>query len=145
MLFQWSIAINPDQCRIKFPALTPMPVNKYQCRSRKINTNQYFSILLNADQCWSIPINAGSEAAWSALIGIERQWHWSPLIGIDPYREILIIIDLHWSALIFIEINFGSMSEIWSGIDRYWSALIIDPACPVIRNILGANNDATSW
>ena len=39
--------INADQCRIKFVALTPMPINKYQCRLMKINTDQYFSIQID--------------------------------------------------------------------------------------------------
>ncbi len=67
-----SMPINNDQCRIKFVALTPMLINKYQCRSMKIN----------------------------------------------------------WSALIIIEPHFGSITEFWSGIDRYWSTLIIETACP---------------
>ena len=44
--------INTGQCRIKFVALTPMPINKYQCRSMQINTDQYGSMSTNADQCW---------------------------------------------------------------------------------------------
>ncbi len=47
MLYQCSMPINTDQCRITFLALTPMSINKYQCRSKKINIGQYLSILLN--------------------------------------------------------------------------------------------------
>ncbi len=96
--------INTDQCRIKCVALTPMPINKYQCRSMKINTDQLFSIRINVNQCWSI----------------------------DHYWKVLIDIDIHWSALIIIEPHFGSITEFWPGIDQYWSALIIDTACPDI-------------
>ncbi len=34
--------INADQCRIKFLALTPMSINKYQCRSMKIIIEPHF-------------------------------------------------------------------------------------------------------
>ena len=85
----------------------------HQCRSRNINVDQWTLIPINTSQYGSMPINAGLEVAWSALIGIDQH--------IDPY----------WSVLIFIEPHFGSITEFWSGIDRYWSALIIDRASPV--------------
>ncbi len=61
----------------------------------------------------------------------------------------------HWyqcfSMFLNAEKYFGSMLEIWSGIDRYWSALIIDPACPdpvmVLshQRIFPLNIESTSW
>ena len=62
----------------------------YQYRSMLINAG---SNLLHWHQCRSININ-----------------NWSVLRSIDRY----------WSALIFIEIHFGSMQEIWFGIDQHW-------------------------
>ncbi len=54
------------------------------------------------------------------------------ICGIDTNADQLIDIDLHRSALIIIEPHFGSITEFWSGIDRYWSTLIIETAGPVI-------------
>ncbi len=66
-------------------ALTPMPINKYQCRSMKINTDQYFSIRINADQ--------------------------SILRIIDQYWSSLITIDLYWDAF---WINARNLIQHWS-------------------------------
>ncbi len=62
------------------------------------------------DQCRSIPINAGSKFCyWS------KMW-----------------LNNDWSALV-------SMPQFWCGIDRYWSALIIDTACPAMNRESGLN------
>ena len=59
---------------------------------------------------WSMPINTITEISAGSNL-----WNWSKMY----------LIDIDWPALV-------SIPQIWSGIDRYWSALIIDPACPVI-------------
>ena len=104
-----------------------------------INEDQYWSMLLNKDKCRSMPINANQcwirgcyiisfkiypdqAASDPALIGIDR--HLSVLRSIDLYWFSLIDIDIYWSVLML-------MPQIWSGIDRYWPALIINTACPV--------------
>ncbi len=115
MLFQWSIAINAGS---RFCYWSKMWLNNDQCRSMKININQYFSIKINANQCW---IRGCYMISW--LSSIDR--HWSILRSIDLYWFSLINIDIYWSALV-------SMPQIWSGIDRYWLAMIIDTACPEI-------------
>ncbi len=88
-----------------------------QCRSININDGQWRSISINTSHCFSMPI------------GIEKHW------------EILIDIDRHWLALTFIELYFGSIPEIWSVIDQYWSALITDTACPDVCNMLSPHID----
>ncbi len=49
--------------------------------------------------------------------------------------QALIPMFLNVSQCRSIEKYFGSMLEIWSGVDRCWSVLIIDPACPGISDI----------
>ncbi len=82
-----------------------IPINA-QCRSKSwhwsemsLNANQFWSIPLNADQCRSMPDQGIIKtclinSAWS---GIDR--HWEELIGIDR----------NWSTL-------GSMPEFWSAL-----------------------------
>ena len=82
-----------DQCRsmpIKIMALIPMLINSDQCRSMPINSDQFLSM----------PINARSSRIDPALISIDR--HWSAMIGIDRhwYQLILVGIDRHWSKFI---------------------------------------------
>ncbi len=85
------------------------------------------------DQCRSISINARSNfwhwhQSRSIIINVD-QWK-SIQINTSQYGEVLIDIDLYWSALIIIDPHFGSITEFWYGIDRYWSTLITETACP---------------
>ena len=65
---------------------------------------------INADQCRSMPINAGSILLDLALIDIDRHWeevirsdqNWSTLIGIDRHWDQCQNFDRHWLALIGI-------------------------------------------
>ncbi len=52
-------------------------------------------------------------------------YQWSMPINSDQWR-------IKFVALTFIDQHFGSITEFWSAIDRYWTALIIDTACPVL-------------
>ncbi len=55
-------------------------------------------------------------------------------INDDQYRSILL--NASQCRSIFIELYFGSIPEIWSVIDRYWSALIIDTVCPDLHDYM---------
>ncbi len=92
-----------------------MPIN---VQSNSKHWYQCFSIKIIADHCQSIWINS------SQFI--------SMLFNVD--------IDRHWSAMIVIEKHFRSMPRIWSHIDPYWSALHIDPSCPVISITYSLHN-----
>ncbi len=74
-----SISADADQCQSKYWHLSGKP--------------------LNANQCWSLHINATPcsriDRQWSAFIGID--WQWLVLIGIGINATILIGIDRHWA------------------------------------------------
>ncbi len=77
------------------------------------------------NQCRSIPINAGSDL-----------WHWhqcrSININVDQWKS----KPINTSQFSSMPIHFRSIPQIWSGIDRYWSVLIIETACPDIEEYL---------
>ncbi len=52
-------------------------------------------------------------------------YQWSMPINTDQCRIKILLLIQNVAQLV-------SMPEIWSGIDRYWSTLIIDTACPEI-------------
>ncbi len=62
------------------------------CRNSSINA-QCRSMLINADQCWSIPIKIMS------LIWNTAQGRWSVLIHIGINTTILNAIDRHWAMV----------------------------------------------
>ncbi len=102
MLYQWSMPFNTDQCRIKILALTPMSINKHQCRSMKINIDQYFSILLNADYWATFWINNRILIRhWSVLNGID---HWYSM-SCDKYESDIKIF-LVWSFTIQVPLTY---------------------------------------
>ena len=124
---QEAAAPNRQSCREVLPLLDYWCVfltNADQWGSMPIKLKWYqcWSMPINDDQCRSMSINPDQATPDPALIGID--WHWSVLRSIDLYWFSLIDIDIYWSALV-------SMPQIWSGIDRYWSALIIDTGCPL--------------
>ena len=108
MLDQWSMPINTDQWR----NWSKIQLNKYKCQSMTINTDQYFSMLLNANQCRSMPINASFISIGYHCMEIKEA-----LTGIENYCSILINIDQYWYLLINIVINTLNLI-------RYWSILI---------------------
>ena len=112
-LYQWSMPVNIDQCQIKFLALTPIPINNYQCRSMKINTDQYFSIWRSIDRYWSLLI--GVDHYWPAFWINNRIliWHWSVLIDIDHWNS------MSWKVSSYISIGAGV--KIWN----MWSLFTI--------------------
>ena len=116
MLYQWSMLINTDQCRIKFNVLIAMSINKYQCRSMTINIDQYFSMLLNANQCRSMLIDASLiSIGYHCISG-----------GIDQHWEALRSIDQYWSSLIFIDQHcdqYMKFDPALIGIDRHWALI----------------------
>ena len=70
---------------------------------------------------WNFVINSYTGQCWirGCLIGIDQH----QASSINRYWSVLRSFARYWSSLIFIEIHFGSMPQIWSGIDQHWSLI----------------------
>ncbi len=71
--------------------------------------------------------------------------YWPAMIHIDPHWSLLIKIDLYWSELINNDLNWATFwINSWNliFIDRHWSVLGIDPACP---GFSGAHRICRTW
>ena len=83
-----------------------------------INNDQYWSILINIDQDFSLP---KSQTLFQNNYYADPDQYWSILIYIDQYWSKLINIDLYWSILIYIDrLCFKTTIDQ----NQYWSILI---------------------